>query len=82
MRRFLGYLVALLGLSFLALLFLRLWNIAPINWDMVVRVFLTVALVLAGAVLLVAVRYLFFKELPNFRTLTGGRRGAPDETRF
>ena len=81
MRRFLGYLLALLGLSFLVLLFLRLWNIAPINWDVVVRVFLTLVLLVVGALLLTGIRYLFFKELPSFRTLTG-RRAAPDETSY
>ncbi|MGI4875512.1 MAG: hypothetical protein ACRYFX_30525 [Janthinobacterium lividum] len=81
MRRFLGYLLALVGLGFLVLLFLRLWNIAPINWDAVVRVFLTLLLLLAGVLLLAAVRYLFFKELPSLRSLTG-RRNAPDETPY
>ena len=84
MRRFVGYLVALLGLSFLGLLFLRLWDIAPINWDVVVRVFLTLVLVLVGAALLLVVRYLFFKDLPNFRVLRNltSRRPAPDETTY
>ena len=81
MRQLFGYLVALLGLSFLALLFLRLWNLAPINWDVVMRVFLTLVLLVAGAALLGVVRYLFFKELPSFRRLTG-RAPAPDDTRY
>ena len=81
MRRFFGYLTALVGLNFLVLLFLRLWDLAPINWDVVVRLFLTLVLVLAGATLVAAVRYLFFRELPTFRGLTG-RRTAPDETTY
>lgn len=81
MRRFIGYSVALLGLSFLILLFLRLWDIAPINWDVVVRVFLTLVLLLAGTVLLLLVRVLFFNRLPDFRSLTG-RRAAPNGEPF
>lgn len=78
MRQFIGYLLILLGLAFLAMLFLRLWNIAPLSWDNVVRVFFTFLLVLFGAVLVLAVRYLFFQEPPVFQRLRQ-RRSRLDE---
>ena len=74
MRRFLGYLVGLLCLTFLVMLFLRLWNIAPLSFDVVAQVFLTLVLVLVGGLLLLAVRHLFFRELPDFRRWVGPRR--------
>ncbi len=81
MRRLLGYVVALLGLSFLAILFLRLWDIAPIHWDVIIKVFLTLVLLLAAATLVIIVRYAFFKELPNWRRWPARRPApAPDDT--
>ena len=82
MRRLLGYLVALLGLFFLLLLFLRLWDIAPLSFDIAVKVFLTVLLVLLGTGLVLAVRQLFFRELPDFRRLRGQRRQSDDPTAY
>ncbi len=73
MRRLTGYLVALLGLGFITLLFLWLWNLVPINWQLIGKLLLTLVLLAAAALLLAGVRALFFKDWSNFRPL-GNRR--------